>query len=134
MSCKIFNKDLVVVHVKKPVVKLDRPSYVGMSILDISKTLMYSFHYYHMKNYKCQLLYAIKWSIKTYTNSSTSTYMCLMTKHSPYYFTDYKKVISKFKCEEGQNCITEFVGLRSKMYSYKTYSRYEKRCYKEYQI
>ena len=46
-------------------------------------------------------------------------------KHSPYYFTNSKKVIGKFKCEEGQNCVTEFVGLTSKMYSYKTYSGYE---------
>lgn len=40
-------------------------------------------------------------------------------KDSPYHLGDNKKVIRKFKCEEGQNYTTEFVGLRSKMYSIK---------------
>jgi hypothetical protein len=39
-------------------------------------------------------------------------------KNSPYYSTHNKKVIGKFKDEAGGVPIIEFVGLRSKMYSY----------------
>ena len=52
LSCKIFHENLVAVHMKKLRLKLDKPSYVGMCILDLSKTLMYDFHYnYFKKNY-----------------------------------------------------------------------------------
>ncbi len=36
-----FNENLVAVHMEKATVKLNKPIYLGMSILDISKTLMY---------------------------------------------------------------------------------------------
>lgn len=42
---KIFNENLVAVHNIKETLTLDRPAYVGMCILDLSKTLMYDFHY-----------------------------------------------------------------------------------------
>lgn len=41
---KVFNKNLVAVHKIKDTLTLDRPAYVGMFILDLSKTLMYAFH------------------------------------------------------------------------------------------
>ena len=44
VSSKIFNENLVAVHKIKQCLKLNRPTYVGMSILDISETLMYDFH------------------------------------------------------------------------------------------
>jgi len=49
VSSKIFNDNLVAVHKIKETLKLDKPAYVGMSILDISKTLMYDFHYNYIK-------------------------------------------------------------------------------------
>ena len=42
-------EDLVAVHKIKETLKLDRPDYVGMCILDLSKTLMYDFHYNYIK-------------------------------------------------------------------------------------
>ena len=41
VNSKIFNEDLVAVHKIKETLTLDRPAYVGMCILDLSKTLMY---------------------------------------------------------------------------------------------
>ena len=45
VSCKIFNEDLMAVHKVKETLTLNRPTYVGMCIQDLSKTLMYDFHY-----------------------------------------------------------------------------------------
>ena len=48
----IFCENLITVYMKKTQLKLDKPIYLGGSILDISKTLMYDFHYdYVKKNY-----------------------------------------------------------------------------------
>ena len=49
VSCKIFHENLVAVSMKKVRLKLDKPSYVGMCILDLSKVLMYDFHYNFVK-------------------------------------------------------------------------------------
>ena len=46
---KIFNEDLVAVHKIKETLTLDWPAYVGMCILDLSKTLTYDFHYNYIK-------------------------------------------------------------------------------------
>ena len=40
---KIFNKNFVAIHVIKRVLTLNKPVYVGFSILDLSKLLMYKF-------------------------------------------------------------------------------------------
>ena len=47
--CNIFSEDLVAIHMKKTELKFDKPVYLGMCILDLSKTLMYDCHYYYIK-------------------------------------------------------------------------------------
>ena len=57
---KIFTEDLVAVHKMKETLKLNRAAYVGMCILDLSKTLMYDFYYNYIKkryNNKAKLLF-----------------------------------------------------------------------------
>ncbi|CAG2254152.1 unnamed protein product [Mytilus edulis] len=49
-SCKIFNEHLVAVEKKRVNVLMKQPIYVGFCILDLSKFLMYDFHYNHMKS------------------------------------------------------------------------------------
>ncbi|CAB4043225.1 Gastrula zinc finger [Paramuricea clavata] len=48
-SHRIMNENLIVVKRMKEVLTLNKPCYVGMSILDLSKTLMYDFHYNTIK-------------------------------------------------------------------------------------
>ena len=128
VSSKIFNKDLGGVTVKRPTIKLSRPSYVDMCILDLSNTLMYDFHYNYVKkkyNNKAKQLFTdtdpLTYEIQTedvyadfYQDKhlfDNSDYSC----ESQFYNKANEDVIGKFKEEAGGKVITEFIG---KMYSY----------------
>ena len=131
VGSKIFNEDLVGVNVKRPTIKLNRPSYVGMCILDLSKTLMYDFHYNYIKkkyNYKAKLLFTDTDSL-TYEIQTEDVYADFYQDKHLFDNSDYssesqfsnqanENVIGKFKDEAGGKVITEFIGLKSKMYSY----------------
>ena len=47
--CTIFDGNLIAVHTKKTKLYFNKPVYLGMSILDLSKSLMYDFHYNYIK-------------------------------------------------------------------------------------
>ena len=48
-TTKRFSENLLAIEMKKTKVKMNKPVYLGMSILDISKTLMYKFWYDYIK-------------------------------------------------------------------------------------
>ena len=118
----------------KTKVKMNKPIYLGLSILDISKILMYEFWYDYMKpkyGNRVKLCYmdtdSFIISVKTndfYRDTSTdvekrfdtSNYEC--NRPSP--TGKDKKVIGLMKDELGGKIITEFVTLRPKTYSYLT--------------
>ena len=50
MSHKIFVNDLVAIRGNKITLTLNKPAYSGMCILELSKVLMYEFHYDYIKN------------------------------------------------------------------------------------
>ena len=55
-----FSDNLIACHMKRVRLKFDKPIYIGMTVLDISKTLMYDFHYNTIKHKyqdKAQLLF-----------------------------------------------------------------------------
>ena len=132
-SCKIFSENLVAVNMKRERLMLDKPSYVGMCILDLSKVLMYDFHYNFTKvkyGEKAKLLFADTDSL-CYIIETDDIYEDLYKdrdlfdnsdykKSSKFFFDKNKKVIGKFKDEAAGEPIIEFVGLKSKMYSYET--------------
>ena len=49
MSQEIFSKNFVAIHKRKPVLTLNKPIYVGFSILELRKSLMYEFHYNYIQ-------------------------------------------------------------------------------------
>jgi hypothetical protein len=117
-------------------VELNKPIAVGMSVLDISKTLMYDFHYnvmlpkYGIKNLRLcmtdtdSLLYWIA-TDDVYADTRSMKHhfdLSEYDKSHPNYDETNKKALGKFKDEESKNVITEVVGLRAKLYSYSTVS------------
>ena len=47
---KLFSEDLLAIEMKKIKVKMNKPVYLGLSILEISKILLYEFWYNYMKS------------------------------------------------------------------------------------
>jgi len=64
--CVIFDKTLIAIHMTKTKIYYNKPVYLGMCILDLSKTLMYDFHYNYMKpkyESEAKLLYTDTYSL-----------------------------------------------------------------------
>jgi hypothetical protein len=128
---KIFNNDLVACEMGKTCVKYDKPMIVGMCVLDLSKVLMYEFHYDFIKKQygnKAKLLFTDTDSL-TYHIETEDFYVDMKNNLELFDTSDYpkghlcqsddnKKEIGKFKDEAESVPIVEFVGLRSKMYSF----------------
>ena len=128
----IYNENLSAILRIKESLMLNKPSYVGMCILDLSKTLMYDFHYnYILKKYDyndIKLLFtdtdSLCYHMKTedaYQDFWEDKQLFDNSDYNPvnkFYFNENKKVIGKMKDECGGIPIIEFCGLRSKMYSY----------------
>ena len=128
---EIFNPFLVGIQNHKEKVLLNKPIYVGMSVLDLSKHLMYDFYYNHLKKlytHNIRLLYTDTDSVIIHV--TTDDIYCDMQANisdydtsnypadHPLFSTANKKVIGKFKDELGGQLLTEFIGIRPKMYSY----------------
>ena len=140
LSSNDFEKNLVAVHKIKETLLMNRPAFVGACILDLSKTFMYDFHYNYIKwkyGDKAKLLFTDTDSL-TYEIETPDAYADFIqnkdifdnsdyNKKSPFYFDHNKKVIGKFKDEAAGIPVTEFVGLRSKMYSYTLDNKQTKR-------
>ena len=48
MCCKVFENNLIEIHEKKISLTLNKPIYVGFTVLELSKWEMYNFHYNFM--------------------------------------------------------------------------------------
>ena len=147
----IFSENLVAVHMGKTELNFNKPIYVGMSILDASKALMYDFHYNYIKpkygislpdgkaGSRAELLFtdtdSLMYEIKT-EDFYKDIYADLESKFDTSAYGSHavidkkinKKVIGMMKDETSGVEITEFVGLRSKLYSYRVAEKEEKKC------
>jgi len=127
----IFKENLVAVERSKRLLVLNKPNYIGFAALDLSKSLMYDFHYNYIKERypgeRSKLLFtdtdSLCYAIKTY-----DIYEDFLENKELFDFSDYpkshkchsifnKKVIGKTKDELASLPLEEFVGLKAKMYS-----------------
>ena len=133
-TMKLIDDNLAIIEMRKVKVKMNKPIYLGLSILDISKITMYEFWCDYVKNKydsKASLCYMdtdsfviniktkdfykdILKNVKERFDTSNYTY------DSPLHIGVNKKVLGLMKDELGGGIITEFVALRPKAYSYKT--------------
>ena len=133
-TTKWFSENLLAIEIKKTNIKMNKPVYLGLSILEISKTLMYEFWYDYMKPKYGD-------SVKLCYMDTDSFIMHIKTEdfykdiandvEKRFDISNYevnrplptgknKKVIGLMKDELGGKIMTEFVALRPKTYSYLT--------------
>lgn len=129
-KCNIFSESLVAIELHKTVVQMMKPIIVGFTVLEVSKLKMYQFHYDYMLpkfGSDCFLNY-------TDTDSFIYTIFCddiynecikqdshlFDTSNYPennvYSIKKSDKTLGLMKDENGGKIMTEFVGLRAKMY------------------
>ena len=127
-----ISEDLSIIEMNKTKVKMNKPIYLGLSILEISKILMYEFWYDYMKpkyGNDVKLCYmdtdSFIMSIKTndfYKDIANDVEKRFDTSNyevnRPLPTGKNKKVIGLMKDELGGKVITEFVNLRPKTYSH----------------
>ena len=132
-KCIIISENLIAVHMKKTKIKFNKPIYTGMSVLDLSKTLMFDFHWNYIKpkyGSRAKLLFtdtdSLEYEIETedfYKDISPDVETMFDTSNYPKEHLSgiptgkNKKVIGMFKDECGGKQIKEFVGLWAKLYS-----------------
>ena len=133
-TTKYFSENLMSIEMKKTKVKMNKPIYLGMSILDVGKILMYQFWYDYIKpKYRDRAKFchmdtdSFVIHIKTedfYEDIADNVEKWFGTSNydehdkRPLPIGKNKKVIGLFKDELGGKIMKEFVGLRAKTYAY----------------
>ena len=136
-----FDENLIACHMKKSEVYFNKPIYVGQAILDLSKTLMFDFHYNYIREKfgdKAELLFtdtdSLMYLIQTedfYEDINKDIKRKFDTSDYPEKHPSgikrgiNKKVIGKFKDKAAGKQITHFVGRRPKLYSFKVEDKSE---------
>ena len=126
---QIFDNDLIAIGKKKVTLTLNKPAYIGMCVLELSKVLMYKFHDDYIENKygnNSRLLFrdtdSLMYEIKTedvYTDFSSHKEMFDFSKSkSKYYDNSNELVVAQMKDETAGVVIAEFVRLKPKIYSY----------------
>ena len=133
-TINLISEDLSIIEMKKTEVKMNKPIYLGLSILEINKTLMYEFWYDYMKlkyNDNVKLCYMDTDSFIMNIKSNDFYKHIASDVENRFDTSNYevnrplptgknKKVIGLMKDELGGKIITEFVTLRPKTYSFLT--------------
>ena len=131
-GCHIIHEELAGVEKTKTCLALNKPIYLGMTILDLSKHHMYGFYYDVMKrqygeNIKLVYTDTDSYVLQTFTEDIFKDWGQInqhmdfsgYDRNHPNYDASNKKVLGKFKDETDGKIITEFVSLRPKMYCFK---------------
>uniref|UniRef100_A0ABD2WMC5 DNA-directed DNA polymerase n=1 Tax=Trichogramma kaykai TaxID=54128 RepID=A0ABD2WMC5_9HYME len=132
-SQAIFDENLVAIQLSRMTITIDKPVYVGLSVLDISKTLVYRFHYDYMRDRfgsNCKVLYTDTDSL-VYEIRKQDVYEVMKSDIHEFDTYDYpadnpfqmprpqenSKKLGLMKDESNSKIMLRVVGLRSKMYS-----------------
>ena len=133
-TMKLIDEDLAIIEMKKTRVKMNKPIYLGLSILEISKITMYEFWYDYVKSKymdNARLCYmdtdSFVINVKTkdfYKDIAEDVMERFDTSNfsydGPLPIGMNKKVVGFMKEKLGGGIINEFVALRPKAYSYRT--------------
>ncbi|XP_024875611.1 uncharacterized protein LOC112457000 [Temnothorax curvispinosus] len=129
-SQRLFAEDLIAVELRKLEVRLNKPIYVGMCILEISKTCVYDFHYNYMvplHRERCKIIYTDTDNL-IYFLECDDAYEDMKRDIARFDTSGYpennayrmprvnSKIPGLMKDENDGAVMTEFVGLRAKMY------------------
>ena len=129
--CTIFDENLIAVHMRKTKLYFNMQVCLGMSILSLSKFLMYDFHYNYIKTKygdKEKLLFidtdSLAYEIRTkdfYKDINADIEKQFDASDHPSGLKTglNSKVLGMFKDEACGKQIVEFVGLRAELYAYK---------------
>jgi hypothetical protein len=130
----IYNSNVLGIELNKAIITLNRPIYVGFTILDRSKFIMYNFHYNYTKQKygrNVRLLMtdtdSLLYEIETeniyndmYERLNLFDTSAFPIDH-PCHSNQNKKRVGTFADEmKGKKIIKQFVGLRAKLYSFLT--------------
>ena len=127
ISRKIFDKNYAAIHEIKPILTLNKPICLRFTVLELSKWLMYGFHYNVIKkHFDTELLFTDTDSL-TYEIKSKYVYeeffehkhlfnLSNYPKDSIFFDPVNEKVIGKFKDVSEGKINEEFVGLKSEVH------------------
>lgn len=132
ISFRVFTPDIAAVELMKPRCLINRPFYVGFTVLELAKLHMYRFHYDFVKplwpDKKSQLLFTDTDSLM-YEIEDAHLYDKIWQHRNEFDLSEYPKdffhdatnkaIIGKFKDEAKGKTAEAFVGLRAKMYCWK---------------
>ena len=125
---KIFDENYAAIHEIKPVLKLSKPIYIGFTILELSKWLMYDFHYNFIKKHFDPVVLFTDTDSLTCKIKSEDVYeeffkhkylfdFSNFSKDSKFYDSQNDMVVGKLKDQYTGIPINKFVRLKSKMHS-----------------
>ena len=104
LNWKVFENDLAAIHENKISLTLNKPTYVGFTVLELSKREMYKFHYNFMKKKfkRCTLLF---------TDTDSLCYECnedpfeIMLKNKELFVLSNLPVSSKYYCSNNKKAV-----------------------------
>lgn len=133
-KASIHNENFVTVEMQKGIHNMNRPRYVGITILALAKVHLYHFHYNVIK--KCfdgdttrllftdtdSLTYEITHPPEVDIYAKLKETGCVdfsnFPPDHPHFSNEFKLIPGFWKDENSSTCVREFIGLRSKMYSF----------------
>lgn len=137
---KIYHENLACFQMYKQSVTLNKPRYVGLAVLDLSKLLLYRFYYKYIleKFENVKILMSDTDSFCLFIKTSKDFYDQIKADKDWFDFSNYNKdhpnynkdnflIPGKMKDEMAGKKIKEFAGLRSKMYSVKVEDNKDKK-------